>query len=149
MVINGERQRVDKHAEVVVAHINVPSPYVKVDLSALYARPVFREFTFKSRSGLEVVDSLAGLTEHAIVRWQMLTSAGVSIGDSVVTLTQDGKTLEVANDADIEWDVTEADHLYREWDTPQENLRVVSFERRSPASGEMRNTVVFRLVHDA
>lgn len=145
MVIHGERQRVDHHAKVVVADINVPSPYIKVDLSALYTRPVFREFYFKNRAGLEIVDTLSGLTEYKIVRWQMLTSATVSIRGNVLTLTQEDKTLEMANDADLEWDVTEADHLYREWDTPQENLRVVSFERRSPASGEMKNTVVFSL----
>ncbi len=145
LVVNGERQRVAQHAKVVVADINVPSPYVKVDLSALYTRPVFREFYFKNRAGLEIVDTLSGLTEYKIVRWQMLTSAAVSIRGNVLTLTQEGKTLEMANDADIEWDVTEADHLYREWDTPQENLRVVSFECCAPASGEMKNTVVFSL----
>jgi len=146
MVINGERQRVANRAKVIVADINVPSPYVKVDLSALYMRPVFREFSFKNRAGLEIVDTLSELTEYKSVHWQMLTSAAVSICGSVLTLTQDGQTLTIENDADIEWDVTEADHLYRAWDTPQENLRVVSFERRAPASGEMKNTVVFKLV---
>lgn len=147
-VINDGRQDIAAHAKVLELAIDVPSPHVKLDLSSLYGsgRSVARTVDFKNRAALAIEDVFSGLTEDDHVRWQMLTSAAATSRGRVLTLTQSGKSMTLETDADVEWTITETTALYREWDTPQENLRRVSFERKAPASGEIKHRVVFTLL---
>lgn len=145
IVINGERQHVAGSARVVSADLNVSTPDVKVSLSELYGRSVMREFNFTKRESLTITDTFSGLSVGDAVRWQMLTEAKATSRGGVLTLAKDGKTLTLAVDADVEWKVTEARDLYKAWDSPQENLRVVSFERKAAADGGLSHAVTFRL----
>ncbi len=77
-------------------------------------------------------------------RWQMLTQAAAEPRGRVLTLTQNGRLLTLETDADVVWNVTEATELYRPWDTPQENFRVVWFERKVEADGVMKHAVSIR-----
>lgn len=143
-VINGERQIVKARANVVAAHLNGPSPSVTMDLSGLYGRSATRRFHFADRRALHIVDEIGDLKAGDAVRWQMLTRAVAEPRGRVLTLTQDGKRLTLEADGDGVWTVTEATALYRSWDTPQENLRVVAFERKAESCGAMRHTVAIR-----
>lgn len=145
-VVNGERQRVFEHAHIVEARINNASPHVKVDLSALYGKSAVREFVFSKRTALTITDTLSDLAPGDVVRWQMLTQAKASARGRVLTLTQDGRTLTLTVDADVVWKVTEAHDLYQEWDNPQEDMRVVSFERPALADGILSQSVGFAWV---
>ena len=143
LVVNGARQFVFEHARIVEASINNASPHVKVDLSALYGKRVAREFDFSKRAALTITDTLSDLAPGDVVRWQMLTQAKASARGRVLTLTQAGRVLTLAVDADVVWKVTEARDLYQEWDNPQDDMRVVSFERHAPANGTVSQSVVF------
>ncbi len=145
-VINDERQLVKERAVVREVSLGGDNPRVEVDLSKLYGRSVVRTFNFAGRASLSVEDRLAGLKAGDVVRWQMLTSAAAEPRGQVLTLKQHGRKMRLEAGADAEWRVVEATALYREWDTPQENLRVVSFERRAPAAGILHTTVSLRLV---
>jgi len=124
--------------------LNGPSPRATVDLSPLYGRPATRRFHFADRRALEIVDEIGDLKAGDVVRWQMLTQAAAEPRGRVLTLTQDGKRLTLEADADVVWTATEAKDLCRPWDSPQENFRVVAFERKAEADGAMRHAVVIR-----
>ena len=143
-VVNGGRQLVKARAGVAEADLNGPSPRATVDLSPLYGRPATRRFHFADRRALEIVDEIGGLKAGDVVRWQMLTQAAAEPRGRVLTLTQDGRRLTLETDADVVWNVTEAAELYRPWDTPQENFRVVWFERKVEADGAMKHAVAIR-----
>ncbi len=143
-VVNGERQLVKERADVVAADLNGASPVATLDLSALYGRPATRRFRFADRRALEIVDEIGGLKAGDVVHWQMLTQAAAEPRGRVLTLTQDGKRLTLEADADVVWTVTEATALYQPWDTPQENFRVVAFERKAEADGAMKHAVSIR-----
>jgi hypothetical protein len=146
LVINGERQLVSKSASVSLAELNVQNPHATVDLSALYARDIKRKFKFKGRNSLTIADSIGDLKHGDSIRWQMLTSASVAVGGSVLTLTQDGRAMKITTTENIQWKVTEAADMYREWDTPQENMRVVSFELSVSDCEKLEFETVFELV---
>ena len=143
-LVNGGRQLVKSRADVVEAELNGPSPRATVDLGPLYGRPATRRFHFADRRALEIVDEIGGLKAGDVVRWQMLTQAAAEPSGRVLTLTQDGRRLTLEADADVVWTATEATDLYRPWDTPQENFRVVWFERKVEADGAMKHAVAIR-----
>jgi len=143
-VVNGERQLVKARAEVAEADLNGPSPRATLELTALYGRPTTRRFHFAGRRALEVSDEISGLKAGDVVRWQMLTQAAAEPRGRVLTLTQDGRRLTLETDADVVWTVTEATEFYHKWDTPQENFRVVWFERKVEADGAMKHVVSIR-----
>ena len=143
-VVNGERQLVKERADVVAADLNGPSPRATVDLSPLYGRPATRRFHFAERRALEIVDEIGGLKGGDVVRWQMLTQAAAEPRGRVLTLTQDGRRLTLEADVDVVWTVTEATELCHKWDSPLENFRIVSFERKAEADGEMKHAVSIR-----
>ncbi|MGI5868964.1 MAG: heparinase II/III domain-containing protein [Kiritimatiellia bacterium] len=147
LVVNGGRQIVKERADVVETSLNSPSPHATVDLNRLYGRPVTRHFHFVNRRGLDIRDNIGELKAGDVVRWQMLTQAAAKPEGNALVLTQNGKFLTLAVDADVTWTVAEATALYQPWDTPQENFRVVAFERKAEADGAMQHTVSIRGRH--
>ena len=146
--INGERQHVNGFVPIEDFEINTPAPRAKLDLAPMYGRPVTREFVFKNRASLEITDTISGLPAGDTVRFQMLTTAHVSIRGAVLTLTQNNKTLTLsASLPEINWRCVEATELLHEWDTtediPGAGWRIILFERPAPVAGsELRHTVV-------
>jgi len=135
--INDGKQNVKSHVRIDDCDLNVPSPGVRLDLTPAYGRPVTREFVFRGRSSLEITDTVGGLGEGDVVRFQMLTKAAPAIGGSVLTLTQDGETLTLEAPGGAVWQSVEASALRNAWDTPEKepDYKVVYFEIRVAADG--------------
>ena len=94
---------------------------------------------------LSATDTIARVLKAGdVVHWQMLTQAAAEPRGRVLTLTQDGRRLTLEADVDVVWTVTEATELCHKWDSPLENFRIVSFERKAEADGEMKHAVSIR-----
>ena len=137
--IAGKRPGLNAAAKIETKELNVESPAVVLDMTAINGVPSKRRFDFAKRETLAITDTFADLAEDAAVVWQMLTYAEADARGRVLTLTQDGKTLEiVAAEEDAVWKIERAAELTNEWDSPVADMLRVSYAVSAGKSGSVR-----------
>ncbi len=112
-----------------------------MDLSSLYtpeAQRVIRSATLLPDRALEIHDQITGLKSHAKVTWQMCTSAETeTTNDKILILHYKNKSLQLRTNHDTTWDVIPEAKLRMPYDTPNPNVKMVSFTIEAPRDGKL------------
>jgi hypothetical protein len=144
--IDGQQQRVDGHAPLVLAKEGRSI----VDLTRVYAGQLAqarRGVVLQSDRSVRVQDELTTLDRTSQVRWAMVTRAEVKIdGPGRATLTQNGKTLafQVLEPASATLSIYRTDPPPSPIDARNEGTRMIGFEVRAPAKQSQR--IIVQLV---
>ncbi len=147
LVIDDELQVAAGSGEVVAFSDDGDFPHSILDMTTAYggqAESVRRGVGLTGGGEVVIQDELRGLREGAVVRWGMVTRGEVEGGGGRVRLKQRDRflSLTIVGVEGGEWKVVDTAEPRREWDSPNQGTRMVAFEVRAPASGELRWAVV-------
>lgn len=143
LMVDGQNQRVDGHAEIVLA---------KIGRTVVETGPVYRGQLAGARRGVvlqpdrtvRVQDEFTTLAKPANVRWAMVTLADVKIdGPGRATLMQDGKRLNfrVLEPAGAQLKIYPTDPPPSATDATNRGTRMIGFEVSVPAGSPQRLVV--------
>ena len=148
LVIDDQLQVAAGDAPIVHFSDNPVRPHSIVDLSPVYRGQVdsaWRGVALLPSREVLIQDELTGLRPGSRVRWGMITGGEpAGLGTGVITLRQAGEqlTLTVVTPETIRWKQIDTARPRNEWDSPNPDTRMVTFEATAPDSGILTLTVV-------
>ncbi len=148
LTVNGELQRVDGYAGIDRYSDDPGFSFGISDISSLYSttlESVTRGAGIVDMEYLVIRDELSTGPDPAVVRWQMLTGADVTVtGNNSATLALDGRTLDLRVDSPQYIRVTTwSSQPGTEWDVPNPGTILVGFEVTVPANARETFDVKF------
>jgi len=149
LTINGLHHCVNGHA--VITHFSDKDDLgATVDLSAVFAgqaESVIRSFAFRD-GHIAIFDDIAGLQPGDIIRWAMVTRAGVAVYGDHAILSEDGRQLTagLASSVDALFEVISAEPPDNGYDAPNPGYRLLVIDLEAPASGRIELTVTLRSI---
>ena len=125
-----------------------PEPETVINLTGVYkgqASLIERSGKLLPSGQFQISDKLEGLKPGAKVRWQMMTPTNVKTTDSAsIQLTAGDKSLKLTiqhNDA-ARWKIIDAEKPRNEWDSPNKNCKLITFETIAPENGKLDLSVL-------
>ncbi len=148
LTVNGELQRVDGYAKIDRYSDDPGFSFGISDISSLYSttlESVTRGAGIVDREYLVIRDELSTGPDPAVVRWQMLTGADVTVtGNNSATLALEGKTLDIRVDSPSDIKMTTwSSQPGTEWDVSNPGTILVGFEVTVPANSRETFDVKF------
>jgi hypothetical protein len=148
LTVNGELQRVDGYAGIDRYSDDPGFSFGISNISSLYSttlESVTRGAGIVDNEYLVIRDELSTGPDPAVVRWQMLTGADVTVtGNNSATLALDGRTLGLRVDSPRNVKVTTwSSQPGTEWDVPNPGTILVGFEVTVPANSRETLDVKF------
>jgi len=147
LVIDGQLQKAAGFAPITAFSAAPEYAHAVADLSDIYS-----DQAAKAERGVALVDGrmaliqdrLSGLKPGAVVRWGMITKAEAQLEADSAVLSQNKKRLDlrIARPDGAEWKLFETAKPPKEWDSPNPGTRMVGFEAKAPASGELEILVL-------
>lgn len=147
--VDGAPQSVDGFAKFTKVG-DAPSPSAEIDLASLYpaATKAVRVCTLaEDGKTFTVKDVFEGLKPGTEIRWQFVTRATAEASGGQMTLTQDGRSLEVVRNGTnaTPWR-TEPAEGPKPLNSPNPGYAFAFFTLTTDAAGRAEGTVVFRVV---
>lgn len=126
----------------IVNFLDGDTPKVDLDLSSVFsgqATQVTRSFSVLKRRRIEVLDSVKGVPAGTVVRWNITTTAKVSLHGATATLEKNGKTLKVKllEPTGSKWQVRSADPPPHDYDAGNPGVSLLSAEVAAPTTGDL------------
>lgn len=150
LVIDDQLQNAAGHAAIIRFSGDPVFPHTVVDTTTAYGSEVasaFRGMALLPGGSVLVRDHLTGLTPGAEVRWIMMTRADSGpAGGSTLVLEENHSKLEltVHTEQPAFWEVADVSEPLNPWDSPNPEMKRVSFTTIAPASGALDLAVVLR-----
>jgi hypothetical protein len=142
LTINGQLHQVQGRAEIVRFSGDPANSHAVVDLTPVFAGQadkVVRGFKMLPNRQVLIQDKLTGLKPNDLVRWAFVTGAQVTVNGRQATLTQKGKTLQIALDSpqDGKFEVIPADPPNDGYDASNPGASILIANLHAPASGKL------------